>query len=78
MFKPQKKTVLRGKTYIPSMPSLVTVNQMDLPLVYTWLVSCPISIYKGESLKQVKKECKKYEARRYLAELILVNDRNKS
>ena len=39
---------------------------------------CSISIYKGLSLKEIKQEVKKYEARRYLAELILLNDRNKS
>ena len=39
---------------------------------------CSISIYKGLSLKEIKQEVKKYEARRYLGELILLNDRNKS
>ena len=38
----------------------------------------PISIYNGLEIKEIVENCSVYEARRYLNELIMLNERNKS
>ena len=38
----------------------------------------PISIYNGLEIKEIVENCTVYEARRYLNELIMLNERNKS
>ena len=38
----------------------------------------PISIYNGLEIKEIAENCSVYEARRYLNELIMLNERNKS
>ena len=38
----------------------------------------PISIYKGLEIIEIAENCSVYEARRYLNELIMLNERNKS
>ena len=38
----------------------------------------PISIYNGFEIKEIVENCSVYEARRYLNELIMLNERNKS
>ena len=38
----------------------------------------PISIYNGLQIKEIVENCSVYEARRYLNELIMLNERNKS
>ena len=37
-----------------------------------------ISIYNGMEIKEIVENCTVYEARRYLNELIMLNERNKS
>ena len=42
------------------------------------LSTIPISIYNGLEIKEIVENCSVYEARRYLNELIMLNERNKS
>ena len=42
------------------------------------LSTIPISIYNGFSIEEINKNCTVYEARRYLNELIILNEKNKS
>ena len=44
----------------------------------TWLSMIPNSIFSGRSLEEIAEVCSYNDARRYLTELILLNDRNKS
>ena len=38
----------------------------------------PISIYNGYDIEEIVENCTVYEARRYLTELIMLNEKNKS
>ena len=38
----------------------------------------PISIYHGYEIKEIAENCSVYEARRYINELIILNEKNKS
>ena len=42
------------------------------------LSTIPISIYHGFSIEEINENCTVYEARRYLNELIILNEKNKS
>ena len=44
----------------------------------TWLSMIPNSIFSGRSLEEIAEVCSYNDARRYLSELIVLNERNKS
>ena len=42
------------------------------------LSNVPISIYNGFTIEEIKENCTVHEARRYLNELVILNEKNKS
>ena len=60
------------------MPRLIDINKMQAEVVLAWLRMLPTSMFYGNSVKQIAEICNRSEARRYLNELVLLNDRNKS
>ena len=73
-----QKKLINENSYIPNMPRLVDMSRIQDHEVYDILDTTPISIYKGHGIENIADHCTVYEARRYLAELILLNEKNKS
>ena len=71
-------SIKSGADYIPNLPNLAKINQMNDEEVLDWLVVLPRSMYRGMSQEAVKNVVTRSDARRYLQELILLNDRSKS
>ena len=63
--------------YMPEMPSLEQVTQMNDSQVYTMLCEIPLSIYKGDTVENLSEQINRNDAMRYLGELVLLNSKYK-
>ena len=70
--------LIKVNSYIPNMPRLVDMSRIEDPDIYEILAKTPISIYNGHDIEDIADNCTLIEARRYLTELILLNEKNKS
>ena len=73
-----QQKLMQQNSYIPSMPKLSDMSRIQDHQLYEMLSVIPISIYNGLEIKEIAENCSVYEARRYLNELIMLNERNKS
>ena len=60
------------------MPRLTEISKMKDEVVLAWLCMLPTSMFNGLTARAIDESCNRSEARRYLNELVLLNDRNKS
>ena len=60
------------------MPNLISLNKMQYIEVLVYLSILPSSIYKDKHVAEVAGDIRENLARRYLVELILLNDREKA
>lgn len=73
-----QESLLRHCQYIPNMPKLADLTRIQDFQVYDMLSAIPISIYHGFTVEEIKENCTVHEARRYLNELVILNEKNKS
>ena len=62
---------------MPKVSDLEQIDQ-DPKVIYNWICTLPTSIYNGMDPQALEKELMPSLARRYLVDLILLNDKNKS
>ena len=66
------------RQYIPNMPRFVDLAKMDEKKKIKLLSILPTSMYRGFSTGEINEAITRHEASKYLANLILKNDKNKS
>ena len=73
-----RKTELTSQKYDKNMPSFLEAEKMKDEDVLVWLCKLPASMYNGDSIEEIGQEIDRNEARRYLLELTILNDKGKS
>ena len=67
-----------GPHYISNMPNLVKCNKMEYDTVLAYLSNLAQSVYVGWEKEEIRCTINESDGRRYLAELILLNEQNKA
>ena len=73
-----QQNLLTSPQYLMDMPLLIDLHRMKKRVMCAWLCEIPYSMYSGKKVLDVHWVLSKSEALRYLTELILINERNKS
>ena len=73
-----QRNLMTDQQYLPHMPKLTDLFRMKDFEVLTWLVRIPFSLYADVRIQDIEGDITENEARRYLNELIVLNQINKS
>ena len=66
------------KEFIQHMPRLVDLTKMQKRKIILLLCTLPTSLYRGFSTKEVSNVLNRNDAAKYLADLIMKNEQNRS